>query len=487
MTDILLTHSYFIRFDPKQAKAMMPYPPLGTLYAASYLDKFRFSVALFDTMLAKSEEELRSVLQQHRPAVVAIYDDDFNYLNKMCLSRMREAAFTMAHIAKEFGCFVVVHGSDATDHAGEYLDHSADAVIIGEGEETLAEVCRHLIRNHSSDLKSISGVAFLENGAVVRTPRRQLLKNLDELPLPAWHLLDASSYENAWRKRHGYFSINIVTTRGCPYHCNWCAKPIYGQVYNSRSPENVVQEIKLLQQTLKPDHIWFADDIFGLKPGWVEQFADLMEREKITIRFKIQSRADLLQQKDTVEALARAGCTEVWIGAESGSQKILDSMEKGTTIAQIYKARALLKKSGMRTSLFLQFGYPGENKDDIDATLRMVKELLPDDLGISISYPLPGTKFYEKVKAELREKKNWVDSDDLSLMFRGTYSAAYYRKLHRYVHKLFRFRKALKLLPEMSAWKTLSDRAKMRALLSIFYFAPAALLDRCQLYYLARE
>jgi anaerobic magnesium-protoporphyrin IX monomethyl ester cyclase len=487
MTDVLLTHSYFIRFDPKQARAMMPYPPLGTLYAASYLEKFHFSVALFDTMLAQSEGELRSMLQRHRPAVVAIYDDDFNYLNKMCLSRMREAAFTMARIAKELGSFVVVHGSDATDHAGEYLDHSADAVIIGEGEETLAEICQHVIRDRSVDLKGISGVAVKENGTVVRSPRRSPLKNLDELPFPAWHLLDAPSYQKAWRNRHGYFSINVVTTRGCPYHCNWCAKPIYGQAYNSRSPENVVEEIKLLQRTLGPDHIWFADDIFGLKPGWVEQFADLMERENIRIRFKIQSRADLLQQNKTIEALARAGCTEVWVGAESGSQKILDSMEKGTTIAQIYNARTLLKKFGIRTSFFLQFGYPGENKDDIDATLRMVKDLLPDDLGISISYPLPGTKFYDKVKAEFQGKKNWVDSDDLALMFHGTYSAAYYRKLHRYVHKLFRFRKAIKLIPEMAAWKTLSDRTKLRALLSIVYFAPAALLDKCQLYYLARE
>ena len=396
MTDVLLTHSYFIRFDPKQAKAMMPYPPLGTLYAASYLEKLHFSVAVFDTMLAESEQKLRSMLELHRPSVVAIYDDDFNYLNKMCLSRMREAAFTMAQIAKEFGSFVVVHGSDATDHAAEYLDHSADAVIIGEGEETLAEICRHVIRKHPPGLKSISGAAFKENGAVVRTPRRPPLKNLDELPLPAWHLLDAALYQKAWRNRHGYFSVNVVTTRGCPYHCNWCAKPIYGQVYNTRSPENVVDEIKLLQRTLEPDHIWFADDIFGLKPGWVEQFARLIEREHIAIRFKIQSRADLLQQHNTVEALARAGCTEAWVGAESGSQKVLDSMEKGTTVAQIYTARVLLKKSGIRTSFFLQFGYPGENKDDIDATLRMVKDLQPDDLGISISYPLPGTKFYDK-------------------------------------------------------------------------------------------
>ena len=229
MTDVLLTHSYFIRFDPKQAKAMMPYPPLGTLYAASYLERDHFSVALFDTMLADSEENIRPMLQRSRPSVVAIYDDDFNYLNKMCLSRMREAAFAMATIAKEYGSFVVVHGSDATDHAEEYLEHSADAVIIGEGEQTLAEICQQVIRSRNVNLNMIRGVAFKDHGTVIRSTRRPPVKNLDELPLPAWHLLDGSSYEKAWKKRHGYFSINVVTTRGCPYHCNWCAKPIYGQ------------------------------------------------------------------------------------------------------------------------------------------------------------------------------------------------------------------------------------------------------------------
>ena len=483
MTDVLLTHSYFIRFDPKQSKAMMPYPPLGTLYAASYLEKLPFSVALFDTMLADSEEEIRVILQRHRPAVVAIYDDDFNYLNKMCLSRMRGAAFTMATIAKEYGAFVIVHGSDATDHAEEYLQHSADAVIIGEGEETLAELCQHVIRNRSMDLKAICGVAFRENGLVVRSPRRLLLKNLDELPLPAWHLLDAPSYERAWKKRHGYFSINMVTTRGCPYHCNWCAKPIYGQVYNSRSPENVIEEIKLLQRTLRPDHIWFADDIFGLRPGWVQAFASLIEKENILIRYKIQSRVDLLLESDTVQALAKSGCSEVWVGAESGSQKILDAMDKGTKVAQIYEARRMLQQYGIKTAFFLQFGYLGEQQEDINATIRMVKDCMPDDIGISVSYPLPGTKFFEKVKMDMKQKQNWIDSNDLAMMYRSTFSPAYYKQLYRYVHKVFRLRKGLLMLWHLISRKATFGWIEIRQAILIFYYGPGSIIDRCKLFY----
>jgi anaerobic magnesium-protoporphyrin IX monomethyl ester cyclase len=275
----------------------------------------------------------------------------------------------------------------------------------------------------------------------------------------------------------------MVTTRGCPFHCNWCAKPIYGQVYNSRTPQNVVEEIKLLQRTIKPGHIWFADDIFGLKPGWVQTFAELMEKENIKIPYKIQSRVDLLLESDTVQALARSGCSEVWVGAESGSQKILDAMEKGTKVSQIYEARRLLKQYGIKTSFFLQFGYIGEEKEDIQATIRMLKDLMPDDIGISISYPLPGTKFYEKVKLDLTEKQNWIDSDDLALMFRGTFSPAYYKQLHRYVHKVYRFRKGLLMF-----WLLLNHRAsfgwaQVRQVVLIWYYGPGILIDRCKLLY----
>jgi radical SAM superfamily enzyme YgiQ (UPF0313 family) len=249
----------------------------------------------------------------------------------------------------------------------------------------------------------------------------------------------------------------------------------------------VVEEIKVLKRTLRPDHIWFADDIFGLKPGWVTKFAELLECEQLEIRFKIQSRVDLLLEDNTIDALARAGCVEVWVGAESGSQRILDAMEKGTTISQIHEARALLKKYGIKTSFFLQFGYLGEDKNDIDATIQMVKDLMPDDLGISISYPLPGTKFYEKVSQDLRDKQNWIDSDDLTLMFQSTFSPAYYRRLHRYVHRLFRFRKGLHLIADLLTMKVSFHRTQLRAIFLTGYFAAAALIDRCKLLFLIQR
>lgn len=465
----------------------MPYPPLGTLYAASYLQSNNITVQLFDTMLASSEEELRLSLQRHAPKLLVIYDDDFNYLNKMCLTRMREAAFAMSAIAKEKNIPVIVHGSDAADHAEKYLSHGADVVVIGEGEQTLLEVCKAFLSGEMNRLKAINGIAFRSNGKTIFTEKRGVLRALDSLPFPAWILVEWDRYRSIWKKHHGYFSVNMVTTRGCPYHCNWCAKPIYGQVYNSRSPENVVEEMMQLKSVVNPDHIWFADDIFGLKPGWAQQFAQLVNERSVKIPFKIQSRADLLLRENEVAALASAGCSEVWIGAESGSQKILDAMEKGITTTEIARARELLRKHKINASLFLQFGYRGESAEDIRATIDMVKELMPDNIGISVSYPLPGTKFFETVKAEMGEKKNWTDSDDLAMMYRGAFSPQYYKQLHRYVHKIFRSRQGFAFLRDFMALRGKMTKEKIRRIVLLAYYLPAIVLDRIRLHQLIKK
>jgi anaerobic magnesium-protoporphyrin IX monomethyl ester cyclase len=235
--------------------------------------------------------------------------------------------------------------------------------------------------------------------------------------------------------------MNMVTTRGCPYHCNWCAKPIWGQRYNSRSPENVVKELKWLKDTYHPDHIWFADDILGLKPGWLEKFSALVQEQDAAVPFKCLQRADLVTEK-TAAALQQAGCKTVWVGAESGSQKILDAMDKGDKVEDIYRAARLLQQRGIGVGFFLQFGYPGEEWQDIQLTLQMVRECMPDDIGISVSYPLPGTKFFERVKLELGDKQNWLNSEDLAMLYRGAYPTEFYRTLHARVHHEFRLRRA---------------------------------------------
>lgn len=480
MKKLLFSHSYFLRFDPKQWATGQPYAPLGTLYAAAFMRQHHYPVSFFDTMFSLTPEEIIAPIEKETPDIFIVYDDGFNYLTKMCLENMRDAAFSMIQHAKKRGCIVIVSSSDSTDRYELYLNKGADFVLLGEAEQSLLELTQTLDTGNN-DFFAVEGLAFRHNDAIVKTKRRTVLKDLDALPFPAWDLVDIEPYRKMWLKQHGFFSINIGTTRGCPFKCNWCAKPIYGNRYNSRSPGNVVAEIKMLQQRFGFKHIWFCDDIFGLKPGWVKAFADLVQQERLQFAFKMQGRVDLLLQENNIRDLARAGCDNIWMGAESGSQKILDVMDKGTTVEQIYEATRLLKKCGIKPSFFIQFGYLSETKEDIAKTIAMINELLPYEIGISVSYPLPGTAFFDKVKSQLVNKTNWKDSDELALMFSNTYQPAFYRQLHRYVHKSYRKHIALDNLKQLLAKPFAVQPGAIKKALSALYYLPAAYADKLKL------
>lgn len=448
--DILFGQSYFLRFDPKLWDAMQPYPPLGTLYAASITRQRGYSAALFDAMLSEGTHEWDAALDQHKPKYAVLFEDNFNYLSKMSLMNMRQAAFRMIASARERGCTVIVCGADMTDHYKSYLEQGAHYVLMGEGDDTLPELLDALEGKISTPLADVRGLAYRDGDGVMVTPPRPVLNKLDEIPFPAWELVDREKYARVWREHHGYYSMNLVTTRGCPFHCNWCAKPIWGQRYNVRSPQNVVAEMAWLKEHFQPDHIWFMDDIMGIQDRWIEEFADLLDARDLHIPFKSLNRVDLLLRGNTIPALARAGAKIIWVGAESGSQKILDAMEKGTRVEQIYQATRELHAHGVKVAFFLQFGYPGETREDIELTLKMVRECMPDDIGISVSYPLPGTRFYESVRHELGDKENWTDSQDLAMLYKGPFRTEFYRQLHTVVHKEYRSRKTFAKLKRPS-------------------------------------
>ena len=471
MSKILFSHSYYYKLDQKQWKNKMPFPPLGTLYAAALLRENGFKVDLFDTNLRDSPSEIENVLKENKPKYLVIYDDGFNYLTKMCLTTMREACYEMIKIARSQKCTIIVCSSDSTDHYEEYLAKGADFIIQGEGEITLLELIGALEQNEKTD--HISGIVYRNKTNIQANPKRKVLQNLDDLPMPAWDLVDIESYRNVWKQNKQEFTLNIATTRGCPYKCNWCAKPIYGNRYNAHSPQYIVEEIAFLKEKFGVSRFWMCDDIFGLKPNWVQEFGKLLEHQNIKINYFIQSRVDLLLKEDTIDALSKSGLEEVWVGAESGSQKILDAMDKGTKVAEIAEATKLLKLKKIKVAFFLQFGYLTENKDDIDKTIAMVKDLKPDNIGISVSYPLPGTKFYDKVKDDLKLKANWTDSDDFEMMFNGTFSSDYYRKLQRLVHKEFRKTQGMENL------KTFSFTSKkIKSILKLGYYIPSSFMDR---------
>ncbi|HEY6125611.1 MAG TPA: radical SAM protein [Steroidobacteraceae bacterium] len=437
MLSILVCHSYFLRFDQKQVQRAKPYPPLATIQVASLLRSAGHEVSFFDSMLADDLERFERQLDVMRPQLVVFYEDNFNFLSKMCLGRMREACCDMIGLVRARGARLIAAGSDASDSPANYLSAGADAVLHGEGLGELVALVDRLNGDITLDAHTLAaGLSHVSIAGATGPERSRAVAPLPEprlASLPAWDLVDIEKYRRVWTKAHGRFSLNMAASRGCSFRCHWCAKPIWGNQYVQRPPRETAAEMLYLRRHYRPDHIWFADDIFGFKADWVNEFATALAEGGGGVPFTIQLRADLVNAR-MAAALREARCQEVWIGAESGSQKILDAMNKGTSVKQNLTARELLRTEGIRVGFFLQLGYLGEELDDILATRRLVDEARPDDVGVSVAYPLPGTKFYEMVKEQLGDKRHWNESNDLEMMFHGTYTSDFYRVVRNLLH-----------------------------------------------------
>ena len=412
---------------------MQPYPPLGTLYAAGNLRDHGMSVAVFDCMLEAPFPGIEKLLTAEQPKILVVYEDDFNFLSKMCLTRMREVAWEMARVAQRIGAVPIIHGSDATDHPELFLQNGFAYVLCGESEAALVELCLAVLRN--TPVPPIPGLITRDPGGRLAGVGGPLARNPQwhELSPPARDFIDIEPYRSAWTRAHGYFSVNMVASRGCPYHCNWCAKPISGNRFQLRPAANVAEEMKQLKFCVGAQHIWFGDDVFALSHHWVRELAEEVTMRNAAVPFKIQSRADLMT-RETVRNLKTAGCAEVWMGVESGSQMVLNAMDKGLSLPAVIAARNHLREAGIRACFFLQLGYPGESWNELHETIEFVRATQPDDIGVSFSYPLPGTAFYERVHAQLGDKRNWTDSDDLCILFGAAYRTEFYRAVRDALH-----------------------------------------------------
>jgi anaerobic magnesium-protoporphyrin IX monomethyl ester cyclase len=437
MLSILVCHSYYLRLDQKQVLRAKPYPPLATLQVVAMLRKAGHRVSFFDAMLADGVDEYESLLLADRPQLVLFYEDNFNFLSKMCLGTMRRAACHMMASARRAGARIIAAGPDVTDAPEPYLHAGADLALIGEGLSTLFEVLPRLDARPDADnadlVRGMSGIVRLSDGKALTQRGPRAMPIATDVGMAAWDLVDMERYRAMWLKAHGYFSLNMAASRGCPFRCAWCAKPIWGNQYLQREATEVAAEMVQLKRSFNPDHIWFADDIFGFRVDWVAEFASSVRAADAQIPFTIQTRADLVSER-MAEALRNAGCREAWLGAESGSQRVLDAMNKGTTVAEIRVARDRLRAVGIRVGFFIQLGYMDEELTDILATRDLLDAARPDEIGVSVSYPLPGTKFYDLVKAQLRDKTHWQESDDLEMMFQGTYTSDFYRAVRNLMH-----------------------------------------------------
>lgn len=431
--DILLAHGYYLYEDPHELKVMKPYPPLGILYLSAYLKSRGFDVGLFDSTF-QSRQAFVGLVERERPPVVGIY----------CNLMTKFNVLEMIQTCKRAGATVVLGGPEPPFYAEEYLARGADVVVIGEGELTLEELLPHLAQHGLRAMARIKGIVYRDDeGRTVKTPARPFVPNLDSLPWPDRPAIDLHQYINTWREHHGLGSVSLITARGCPFTCKWCSHSVYGISHRRRSPEDVADEVEWLIATYKPDMLWYADDVFTIHRTWFLIYAAELKRRGIRIPFECISRADRMNA-EIVQALAEIGCYRLWIGAESGSQRILDAMDRKTNIERVQEMTRLLQRQGIETGMFIMLGYEGETEEDLQATVEYLKKSNPDLFLTTVAYPIKGTTYYSEVESRVLARLPWEQRTDRDLTIAGRHSKRYYGfatrwmvnevKLHKLLH-----------------------------------------------------
>jgi radical SAM superfamily enzyme YgiQ (UPF0313 family) len=435
--NILLTHAYFLAEDPKEQQIMKPYAPLGLLYISSYLRKQGFAVDIYDSTFG-SKQELFSILRSGPPGILGVYANLMTRLN----------ALEIIACAQEAGWKVIVGGPEPANYAEQYLASGADVIVIGEGELVIEALLRSPFNFDA--WRQIGGLAFRDdNGNVVRTGSATLIKDLDAQPWPDRERIDMARYLETWRKFHGKGSVSLITARGCPYRCNWCSHSVYGMTHRRRTPLSVVNEIEWILERYHPETLWLADDVFTIHHGWLFEFAAEMKRRRLSIPFECITRADRVNGK-VASTLAELSCFRVWIGSESGSQRILDAMQRGVSVQQVRSAVQLCKANGIQTGMFLMWGYEGEEIGDIEETVAHAKACQPDVCFTTISYPIKGTPYYERVSSRLVMLDSWTRSTDRDIRIKGRHS----RRFYQHADELLRN----ELLPSPDPARTLAAR-----------------------------
>ena len=410
---LLLTHAYFLHEDPKEQQIMKPYPPLGILYLSSHLRAKGFDVEIYDSTFG-SRAELVGVLNAGPPGVLGIYGNLMTRANVL----------SIIAAARDAGWRVIAGGPEPANYADEYLSAGADLIVTGEGEIALEQLMASAF--DPAHWSAIDGIIFRDsNKQLIRTAATRLIPNLDAQPWPDRENIDIPRYMRTWREHHGQASISIITARGCPYHCNWCSHSVYGHTHRRRSPASVAEEVEFLIARYAPDMLWIADDVFTIHPGWLFAYAAEMKRRNIRIPFECITRADRVNE--TIAATLRElNCARVWIGSESGSQRILDAMQRGVTVEQVRQAVALCKQNGIQTGMFLMWGYEGEELADVEATVEHVRACNPDIFFTTVSYPIKGTPYYAKVADRLVNLGPWDKTTDRQIQIRGRHSRRFY-------------------------------------------------------------
>lgn len=415
MTDILLAHAYFLKYDVIERRVMKPYPPLGILYLSAFLKRQGFSVEVFDATF-RDFGDFEEAVRRSAPRIVGLYANIIT----------RDNVLRLAQIAKAKGVeFVLAGGPDASEWCDRYFESGIDIIGLNEGELTLEELIPWLQHHGMAGVEQVRGIMFLKNGRVYRTPPRPAITDLDALPWPDREVLDMDEYFRAWKSHHGESSVSLITARGCPFHCAWCSSEVFGHTHRQRSPKDVVDEMLMLKQRYKPDIMWISDDVLTINKKWTHEFVREVKARNAQHPYECLSRVDLVDY-DVLKGLKETGCFRIWYGAESGSQKVLDSMRKGTTVSQVREAARITQELGMQAGFFILLGYPDETTADIRMTIDFLKLTRPDVVGTSVAFPIKGTEFYHRVEKQIIPNENWSSRNQNKLLFKGKYSRLYY-------------------------------------------------------------
>jgi len=416
---LLLSHGYFIQEDEKEQEIMKPYPPLGILYVSAWLEKHGFEHSVFDTTFS-SKDALKAELLAKKPKYLALY------VNLMTRINVSEIILFIKQHPELKDCTIILGGPEVKYNAPDFLNVGADFLVVGEGEQSIQELLAALYAGEHDTLESIAGISFLkEDGTLHKGPERLQLKDLSELPWPNRGRIDLNLYLEAWKTKHPQNALSVSTMRGCPYTCKWCSRAVYGLSYRRRPVKDVVDELSFLMDTYTPDTFWFVDDVFTVSHKWLAAFSEEVQSRNLNIKYEIITRADRLNA-EALDLLKASGCFRIWIGAESGSQKIIDKMDRRVDVHKVREMIQLTRTKGMEAGTFIMLGYPGETEEDIEETIEHLKQSNPHQFTITVAYPIKGTELFQEVESTQTHAIDFTTQNDRDRDFDRTYNRKYY-------------------------------------------------------------
>jgi radical SAM superfamily enzyme YgiQ (UPF0313 family) len=344
-----------------------------------------------------------------------------------CNLMTKRNVLRMIQECRRVGAAVALGGPDPPHDAERYLEHGADVVVIGEGEVTLQALLPRLLDSPGSrEWSDVEGLTYRDaSGQLVRTAPRALMSDLDAQPFPDRSAIDLEPYLTAWRSRHGLGSVSLLTARGCPYTCRWCSRSVFGESHRRRSVARVADEVEEILARYRPEMLWYVDDVFTIHKGWTLQYAAELRRRGIRVPFECISRPERIDA-DVADALASLGCRRLWLGSESGSQRILDAMDRRITVDQVRHAAALLKARAIEVGMFIMLGYEGEETRDLRDTIEHLKLSDPDVFLMTVAYPIKGTEYHAAVRDRMRSQGAWAETTDRDALIKGRHTQRYY-------------------------------------------------------------